>query len=234
MRILLSILILLPIISFSQEEKGLQKRPPRPDNYIRMKGLRVGYDLTRPFQYIWNIGDRYGSELSFDMEVAPNIFPIFETGWETQKINSDYVDYKSSGSYSRFGVDYNCLVAENKKDKDILYMGLRYGFTFGKQQVQSFTSTSYWEQTVGSFPSQNINAHWAEMVLGTRIEVLRNIFLGWTIRGKIRISYKDYDMPPVYFIPGYGKASKGFNFDFSYSIFYNLPVDVLKIFRKGE
>ena len=236
MRILLSILILilLPIISFSQEEREMKKRPPRTDNFIRMKGIRVGYDLTRPIQNIWNIGDRSGFELSFDMEVAPNFFPVFETGWETQKINSDFLHYQSSGSYSRLGIDYNFLVAEHKKDKDILYAGLRYGFTFAKQQVNSFTSTSYWEQSAGQFPSQNYNAHWAEIVLGTRIEVLNNLFLGWSIRGKIGINHGDFDMPPVYFIPGYGKAENGFNFDFSYSVFYNLPVDVLKVFRKKE
>jgi len=236
MRILLSILILifLSITSFSQEEREMQKRPPRTDKFIRMKGIRVGYDVTRPIQYLWNIGDRYGSEISFDMEVAPNTFPVFETGWEAQKINSDYMHYRSSGSYSRLGVDYNFLVAEHKNDKDILFMGLRYGFTLAKQQVESFTSTSYWEQSGGRFPSQNFNAHWAEIVLGTRIEVLKNVFLGWSIRGKIEISHKDFDMPPVYFIPGYGKAENGFNFDFSYSVLYNLPVDVLKVFKKGE
>lgn len=236
MRILLSILILwlLPTISFSQQEREMQIRPPRTDKFIRMKGVRIGYDLTRPVQYLWNFGNRYGSDISFDMEVAPNIFPVFETGWETQKINNENLDFRASGTYSRFGVDYNFLVAEHKKDKDILYMGIRYGFTFAKQQVESFTSTSYWEQSLGRFPEQNYNAHWAEIVLGTRIEVLTNVFLGWSIRGKIRINYKDFEMPPVYFIPGYGKAENGFNFDFSYSILYNLPVDVLKIFKKAE
>jgi hypothetical protein len=47
-----------------------------------MKGIRVGMDLSRPFQKYWNNGDRYGSELSFDMELWPNLFPVFETGWE--------------------------------------------------------------------------------------------------------------------------------------------------------
>ncbi|MDX9881082.1 MAG: DUF6048 family protein [Prolixibacteraceae bacterium] len=220
--------------SFSQEEREMQKRPPRTDKFIRMKGIRMGYDLTRPVQYLWNIGDRYGSEVSFDMEVVPNTFPVFETGWEAQKINSDFLQYRSSGSYSRVGVDYNFLVAEHKNDKDILFMGLRYGFTLARQQVESFTSTSYWEQSVGRFPPQNFNAHWAEIVLGTRIEVLKNVFLGWSIRGKIGLSHKDFDMPPVYFIPGYGKAENGFNFDFSYAVLYNLPVDLLKVFRKAE
>jgi len=234
MRIFLYILILclLPSINFAQQEK--QKRPSRTDNFIRMNGVRVGYDLTRPVQQLWSPGNRYGSQLSFDGELTPNFFPTFETGWEIQKINTANVNYRGSGTYSRLGFDYNFLVAEHKQDKDILFMGLRYGFALGKQQVESFTSTSYWEQTKGRFLLQEFNAHWAEIVLGTRIEVVKNIFLGWTMRGKIRLSYKDFEMPPVYFIPGYGKAENSFNFDFSYSVFYNIPVDILQIFRKQE
>lgn len=235
MRILFSILILLilPIISFSQEdEKGLKKRPPRTDNFIRLDGIRVEYDLSRPFQYLWNKGNRYGSQISVDMEIAPNVFPVFETGWETQNLNSDYIDYKSSGSYSGLGVNYNLLVAEKKSNKDILYLGLRYCFSFSSQKVKSYTTNSYWGETAGSFSSQSFSAHWAELLFGTKVEILHNVFLGWAIRGKIRISYKDYEIPPVYFIPGYGKAENGFNFDFSYSIAYNLPVNVSKIFTK--
>lgn len=233
MRILLFILIsffLVPKISLAQKE--MEKRPARTDKFIRMKGIRVGFDLTRPAQHLWNKGDRYGSEFDFDMEIAPNTFAVFETGLETQKIKHDYVDYRSSGGYSRLGVNYNFLVAEHRQDKDILYMGFRYGFTLSKQEVKSYVLDNYWQQSVGSFHSQNFSAHWAEIVLGAKVEVLRNIFLGWSIRGKIMTSYKDFDMPPVYFIPGYGKAENGFNFDFSYSISYNLPIDVLKIFKK--
>ncbi len=233
MRTLLFILtiLLLPSISLAQQEREMQKRPPRTDKFIRMKGIRFGYDLTRPVQHLWNKGDRYGSELSFDMEIAPNTFTVLETGWEALKINTDYIDYRGAGSYTRFGVDYNFLVAEHKQDKDILYLGVRYAISLGNQHVESFSNDNYWNNTQGSFPKQNIQAHWAELVFGTRIEVLKNLFLGWSIRSKIKISHKDYDMPPVYFIPGYGKAEKGINLDFSYSVYYNLPVDILKVFR---
>lgn len=239
MRIFLFISILCLFLQTSLAQTSgqheLKKRPPRTDNFIRMKGIRAGFDLSRPFQHLWNPGDRYGSELSFDMELMPNLFPTFETGWEVQKINTDYVSYRGSGNYNRIGADYNFLVAENKHDKDILFIGLRYSFALAKQQVQSYNmATSYWPQVSGQFPKQNFSAHWGEIVFGTRIEVLHNIFLGWTMRGKTLFSYKDYDMPPVYFIPGYGKAKNGFNFDFAYSIYYNLPVDIRKAFRKKQ
>ncbi len=216
------IICLLTLISFGQQQEA-KKKPKRTDNFIRMQGIRVGMDLTRPLQHLWTVGDRYGTELSFDIELLPNLFPVLETGWEKMKIKQDYVDYSSSGSYTRIGFDYNFLVAEHKKDKDIMFVGLRYGFSLGKQQVSSYQIDSYWGNLTDYFLSQNYNAQWIEGLLGIKGEIIKNLYLGWTIRGKLRMFQKKYDMPPVYFNPGYGKAGNKFNFDFTYSVFYTLP-----------
>jgi hypothetical protein len=45
---------------------------------------------------------------------------------------------------------------------------------------------------------------------------------------------KDLGLPPVYFIPGFGKADKKFNLDFTYSVFYNLPWDIRKSIVKKK
>lgn len=222
------VLCLLAIISYGQKEPQKKLKPKRTDNYIRMKGIRVGADITRPFQDFWIKGNRYGSEFSFDMELWPNLFPVFETGLDFMKLKTDVVDYKSSGSYSRIGMDYNVLQAENTNDKNIFVVGLRYGFALAKQQVNSYTIDSYWKPVTGNFGSQNYSAHWAEFLIGMKGEVIHNIFLGWTIRGKIMVNKKDLAMPPVFFVPGYGKASHSFNADFTYTISYNLPWDFRK------
>jgi hypothetical protein len=193
-----------------------------------MKGIRLGADISRPFQNLWTKGNRYGSEFSADMELWPNLFPAFESGIDIMKIKTDYVDYRSSGSYSRFGIDYNLLQAENKNDKNIFYVGLRYGFVLARQQVNSYSIDSYWGSTTGRFGNQNYFAHWGEFLLGIKGEIVHNFYMGWTIRGKIRLDNKDLGMPPAYFIPGYGKAAKGFNLDFTYSVYYNLPWDFRK------
>ena len=216
------ILCLLAIISRGQE-RDIEKRPKRADNYIHMDGLRVGMDISRSFQQLWNKGNRYGTELSFDMELFPNFYPIVETGWEKLRIRQDYVDYSSAGSYTRIGFDYNLLVAENRQDMDVIYVGLRYGFDIANQQVKSFFIPNYWGDMSNSFQRQNYSAQWAEVLLGIKGEVFHNFFLGWSIRGRIKVSQKDFDLPHVYFDPGFGRSERNFNFDFSYSIFYNLP-----------
>jgi hypothetical protein len=222
------VLCLLAVISYGQKEPHKKIKPKRTDNYIRMKGIRIGADLTRPFQDLWTKGNRYGTEFSADMELWPNLFPVFESGLDFMKLNTDYVNYKSSGSYSRIGIDYNILQAENTNDKNIFYLGMRYGFSLAKQQVNSYKIDSYWQPETGSFGSQNYGAHWAEFLIGMKGEIIKNIYMGWTLRGKILVSKKDLGMPPVFFVPGYGKATHGFNADFSYSIFYNLPWDFRK------
>ncbi len=216
-------LLLLATTSFAQQDQEKKKRAKRADNFIRMEGLRVGMDLTRPLQHLWFAGDRLGTELSFDIELIPNLFPVLETGWETLKIDQDYLTYDASGSYTRIGIDYNFLAADHKKDMDILFIGLRYGFSFANQQVDSYKLENYWEDVNHRFPKQKYNSQWFEILLGIKGELFNNLFLGWTIRGKLKTFQKDFDMPPVYFNPGYGKAENKFNFDFTYSVFYTLP-----------
>ena len=222
------ILCLLAAISWGQTGQKKKVKPKRTDNYIHMKGLRFGMDVTRPFQDLWTKGNRYGTEFSADMELLPNLFPVFETGYEALKLKTDYVDYIANGSYSRIGLDYNFLQAEQVTDKDIMYIGFRYGFTFARQQVNGYRIDSYWGPELGSSGNQPFSAQWGEVLLGIKGEILKNLYMGWTIRGKSKFHSKDTGVPPVYFIPGYGKGENGFNFDFTYSVYYNIPWDFRK------
>lgn len=228
------ILCLLAAISFGQKEQKKKIKPKRTDNYIRMRGVRVGVDVTRPFQYLWTKGNRYGSEFMVDMELWPNLFPVFESGYEVMKINTPYIDYIGKGSYSRFGFNYNFLQAENKNDKNILFGGLRYGFSFANQQVNHYLIDSYFGPVNGQFGNQRFFAHWAEFLVGIKGEILHNFYMGWTIRGKVRLNNKSLGVPDAYFIPGYGKAGRSFNLDFTYSVSYNLPWDFRKSIGKSK
>ncbi len=222
------ILFLLSAISYGQAEQEKKLKPKRTDNYIHMRGIRVGFDVTRPFMDLWTKGNRYGTEFSADMELMPNWFGVFETGYDAMKIKTSYVDYKSNGNYSRIGFDYNFLQAENKDEKDIFYVGMRYSFALSRQQVDQYMIDSYWGTETGSFGNQNYFAHWAEFLIGIKGEIFNNFYMGWSIRGKVKLNVKDLGLPPVYFIPGFGKADKGFNLDFTYSVYYNIPWDFRK------
>jgi hypothetical protein len=221
---MICLLMLVALNNYGQEQEKKIK-PKRTDTFIRMDGIRLGMDITRPFQSVWNKGDRMGLEVSADMEVRPNLFPVAEAGWEKFEIDQDYVNYTSSGPYLRVGLNYNLLTAETKEERDILYIGFRYGTSFATQEVNSYRIDNYWEPATGSFPSQNYQSQWIEVVFGLTGEIFRNVYLGWSIRGKFNVMQKDFDLPPVHLNPGYGKAENSMNFDFTYSIFYTLPFE---------
>ncbi|WP_163709198.1 DUF6048 family protein [Mangrovibacterium lignilyticum] len=215
-------LLILTLTSWAQEQEK-KKMPKRTDNFIHMPGIRLGVDFTRPFQNLWTKGDRYGSEFSGDIEVKPNLYAVTELGWEKLKMAHDYVDYEASGSYMRLGIDYNMLATESADERDIFYVGLRYAFAVASQTVNEYYFDGYWGDTTGSFPKQNFSTHWMEVVLGLKGEIFNNFYMGWSIRTKFILAQKDFDIPPVYFTPGYGKSESGVALDFTYSLYYTLP-----------
>lgn len=166
-----------------------------------------------------------GMEFSAEIELRPNVYPVAEAGWEKFTIDQDFVNYNSSGPYLRFGLNYNLLAAETKEERDILYLGFRYGISFAKQEVNSYKIDNYWGPATGSFPSQSYQSQWFEVVFGITGEIFKNFYMGWSLRGKFNVLQKDFDLPPAFFNPGYGKAENSMNFDFTYSLFYTLPFE---------
>ncbi|WP_372776589.1 DUF6048 family protein [Mangrovibacterium sp.] len=219
----LTIVLLILALTSSAQEKEQKKLPKRTDNYIHMPGLRLGIDISRPLQDLWTKGNRYGTEFSGDIEIRPNLYTVTEVGWEQLKMQHDFVDYRGSGSYIRLGVDYNLLASESKNERDMLYAGFRYAFGLASQTVNGYLLDSYWGDTNGSFEKQNFNSHWVELVLGLKGEMLRNFYMGWSVRAKFMVAQKEFEVPSVYFTPGYGKSEKGVALDFTYSIYYTLP-----------
>ncbi len=222
-------LILLTTTSFGQKEEK-KKMPKRTDNYIHMPGLRLGVDITRPIQNLWTKGNRYGTEVSADFELKPNLYIAAELGWEKMKMIHDYIDYESSGSYIRLGADYNILGTDGPDDRDMFYLGFRYATGVASQQVNKYVISQYWTDEDGSFGKQSFNSHWMEVLVGLKAEIFNNFYMGWAIRTKIMLYKKDFDIPPIYFTPGFGKSEGTVTLDFTYAVYYTIPFR----FRKSQ
>lgn len=222
-------LLIITLASLAISTKAEEKKPPKAEKYWHETGLRLGFDVSRPFQSYWTKGDRWGGEVMGDLEVSPDVFVVAEAGWEQFKMKQPHVDYSSNGSYLRLGVDYNLLhVPTEKNDKSTLYFGLRYGFGPSSQTVNSYSIDNYWGTSSGSFAKQNYMNHWGEVVFGMKAEVLKNLYLGWNVRVKFLFGQGDIGMPPAYFAAGYGTNDTNSNFDFNYTIMYSLPFNIGK------
>ncbi|MFV0521992.1 MAG: DUF6048 family protein [Mangrovibacterium sp.] len=223
----LTIALVTLVISLHAEEK--KTKPPKAEKYWHETGLRLGFDVTRPLQGLWTKGDRWGLEFTSDLEISPDVFVVAEGGWEQFGITQPHVDYSSNGAYLRLGVDYNLLhVSTESNDKSTLYIGARYGFGPSVQTVNSYSIDNYWGIFEGSFGKQSYFSHWGEFVFGMKTEVLKNFYLGWSVRLKFLFGQSKLGTPPAYFSAGYGANDSGAVFDFNYTLMYSLPFNIGK------
>jgi hypothetical protein len=188
-------------------------------------GLRVGVDLTRfaiPFFQPYRrdatvvLDARYNDRVYFAADVSYGL---------TDHSDTNYT-YKSNGVAIAIGVNYNLLKKQVPKENFMLYGGFKYGFALFSYEMPDYNiHSSYWGNYTSSMPTTTKMGHWVELSLGIKVEVLKNLYLGWSLHERILLnnSLAKSDFPPL-IIPGYGKGYKGSAFDVQYTISYLFPL----------
>jgi hypothetical protein len=191
----------------------------------RIKGLRLGVDLSR-FSLYYFAPEREAYEFSGDFEVARDLYVVGEYGSEKISLEKPTFNYKSDGNYFRLGVDWNFLESENPNDYEMVYGGIRFGYASLYHSADNIIiSDPYWGSVASASTSEiNYNAQWVEILTGIRAELFRNFFIGWSVRGRIRLTHSSDDILKPYIIPGYGNGIKKATIGFNFSIFYRIPL----------
>jgi hypothetical protein len=196
----------------------------------RIKGLRVGYDLTRT-ALLYFEPERKAYEFSADFEVKQNYYISAEYGRQQVDLKKPGYNYTSDGYFTRFGLDYN--FSKNKMDVnayEMVYGGFRYGFAnYSHTATDINVAGNYWGiGSVAGLPSEDLSAHWFEIVAGIRGELFKNCFFGWSFRGRVMLWQKKDAAMHAYNIPGYGAGNKKSQLGFNYSIYYRIPLYTTK------
>ena len=235
-----SIINILLILAFFQvsAQKALAPKLPEVQKPERQIFVRFGVDLSRiAVNYIGKIPYQ-AFEASVDGEVVQKYFPTFEAGWSkltNSTVNISAQDpaiqynYQMSGTYYRVGMNYNMLKYKQHLDRNIFFVGARLATSGFSQEASQVSLTNAWGTLETSFPKTSLHAYWFEGVIGLRGEVVRNLYMGYTIRIKRMIAHSGYNGINPYIIPGYGKGSKSSTVGISYSIFYAIPIKNPKI-----
>jgi hypothetical protein len=191
----------------------------------RIKGLRLGVDLSR-FALYYLAPEREGYEVSGDFEIKKDIYIAGEYGKENVTLEKESFDYKSDGYYFRAGVDRNFLNYDSIARYEMAYAGLRYGFSSQTHSANNIIVKSpYWgDLTNAGIPEIQCNTHWVEVVAGIRAELFKGFFIGWSVRGRVRLAHSGYGSMEPYNVPGYGNGSKKSNLGFNFSIYYRIPL----------
>lgn len=190
--------------------------------------LRVGIDLSTLISGAL-VPIRRGVDLSVEYNIKPKIFLMLEGGYNYYEKETLRIKYNAQGSYIRLGFDYNLRNPISENDRDIFYMGFRYGYSRFTQEVPMYLLVNgYWGNSISSFGPEVGYAHWWEFVTGFKVEVLKNWYLGMGMRLKSFISRSKTNIEPVQFVPGYAKSYNSGVMNFSYTISYNIPLNYKK------
>jgi hypothetical protein len=217
-----------PSIAFGQQEKPKMKRDFTP------AALRIGVsatDLLQPFIYN-NLEKAYAvqADLSMDrfMLVADVGTAQYARVWEPQDTLALPYQYDTKGHYFKVGIDVNFLKDKEANTRfakdDVIFWGLRYAHS-------SFTANTtfdlvdefgVYDNTVVQ-SNDDLRAWWTEMVAGIKVEVLKNVFLGYTMQFRFLKTFSQQEILSPYDVPGFGSGNRKNTFGFDYYVFYRIP-----------
>jgi hypothetical protein len=193
-------------------------------------GLRLGIDISRPvFSSLYR--NYAGLEIVADYRIKKNIYIATEIGFEENTSKEDYSNSTSKGNYMRLGLNYNAYKNWLDMNNEI-FVGYRYGFSLFNQTLNSYQTNvsdgengSYFPTVVNTTEqsSVNLNAHWSELMLGIKVETLKNVFVGFSVSYKVLMSVKEPNGFKTLFSPGFNRIFEsntgfGLNYTFSYLI----------------
>lgn len=227
---------LFPISTMGQSEP-IDLQPKDTVEYKEEYGLRVGVDLSK-LVLSFADEDYTGLELVGDYRLTQKLYLAAEIGNETktqsENLNNTLLyNFKTSGSYIKVGAEVNTYQNWFGMNNAIT-IGGRYAVASFSQTLNDysiFNSNHFYSPDFlpGTQPNQEfsgLNASWLEFVMGIKVELFANIYLGMSARLGFLVSNKEDERFPNLWIPGFNKVTDGSNFgvSYNYSISYFIPL----------
>jgi hypothetical protein len=208
--------------------------PAKKDTIVPVKkdryGVRVGVDLYKLTRGLYDSNYK-GIELVGDYRLTKKYYIAAELGSENKTTEDDRLNTTTKGTYLKVGFDYNAY--ENWLDmENIISIGLRGGISTFNQELNSYkiyNPNPYWGEIpwIASGKTYNgLTAGWIEVVLGLKVKVYNNIFVGFSLRMNTLV----YDKKPGdgfenLYIPGFNRTYAGnFGAGFNYTVTYFVPL----------
>ena len=198
---------------------------------INIDKLSIGIDLYKPIYSSINDDD-----LSYELITSLRIFEGFsiasEIGSLDKYVEDENVNFTSTGDYLKFGFDYNLFNNWTGMDNSI-YLGMRFATSSFNNKIDSYTlrnPDSYWSNNVldnyETINHSNQNANWIELLVGIKVETIKNIYLGISLRLNRLLSNPTPNNFNNLYIPGFNKVTddNSWGSGFNYTLTYSLPL----------
>lgn len=183
--------------------------------------MRIGTDvLAMGISYFDDTFE--GWEMSADVDFD-RYYLVTEFGYWAKDLSTPADTYSNSGRYFRVGADVNFLTKD--PDKNMFFLGLRYGRSTFSEDLHIVKTDSMWTTPINNtYKNSNIKGSWFELTTGIRVKIWKMIWLGYTARFKFGLSTNESGNLIPHDIPGYGTTYKDSTWGFNYLILVRIPV----------
>ena len=196
-------------------KKSTQKSPT-------LTYVRIGIDLSKVASSF--LQKQYDVlEFQADVYYKKDLYFAAEFGAGNSLVENNFLTYKSKNTFISLGLDKTFFSKDFRGDFDNAFVGLRYGVGLINRGEASYTIQDIiWGNTQGRIPAEHFIAHWLELTGGFRMELMKNIFVGWNIRARTFINPKKFEKLPPSYVAGYGRGDKNSNFGYNFYLLYGL------------
>ncbi len=144
-----------------------------------------------------------------------------EYGRESRTFDNGTDRYVASGSYYRFGPNFNFLFKD--PDRSALFIGARYAVNSFSDELDYSVPNPFWGDQRGSLENDKLSADWIELVAGIKVKLFQAVWMGYTGRFKGAVdTFEDQTLIPGH-IPGYGASDKRSTWEFNYWLIIRIP-----------
>jgi hypothetical protein len=178
--------------------------------------VRVGTDLISIGTSIAD-PNMFRFEINADTDVH-KYFVSFDYGYAHLNRADSGFTYQNTGTYFRLGPDVNVLSPD--KDNNTVFFGIRYARGFYSDVLSINQQTKHWGNVQATLKNSGVQSQWVEFVGGVKIQLIKQLYIGFTGRYKFGLSLKGAGDLTPYDAPGFGTSNKTSAFGFNYHLFY--------------
>lgn len=190
-----------------------------------LQGVALQLDVASVLTSSISNGELSSYEAGVQFNFKHKYYPIVEAGYASaNKTTDDKINFTTQAPFVRFGIDINMLKNNNSKFLNNLFLaGLRLGMSNFNYTISNITiNNDYWGGNPQIINYSDLPAStklWWEIVVGVRVEVTRNFYMGWMVRSKSLLSKDSLGEAAPWYIPGFGinaTSNWGINYNIGY------------------
>ncbi len=221
----ITLLISILFLGISERLSAQEKKDTTKIDFPLYQGFTVELNIVPLAEKIISNGVSYGFQGNVQFNLKKKYFPVIEIGYGgADKTLLNQTKFSGKGMYEKIGVDFSLMKqkAGTKLLNNFLLAGLRIGSAQMNYSINNLSFTdNYWGGTNPDIDYNSITntKFWVEVTGGIRVEIYKNIIMGWNVQNKRLLGNLSSGNLYPYYIPGYGKTSSSV-WGFSYIIGY--------------